>query len=83
MLHVRCKNCNKELKLDSSKIKCCGCDNMTTISGDKISAVDLTKVELIKNYNKQEKKSFLSKEDMEFQESRRTRKVRKLDFEVR
>jgi hypothetical protein len=83
MLKVRCKNCNTELESNSTQTKCCGCDNLTSITGDKISAVDLSLVELI-NLNKlDDTKSVLSREDLQYQEARRTRKVKKLNFEIR
>jgi hypothetical protein len=83
MVHIRCKNCNTELVSNSTQTKCCGCDNITTVTGDKISALDLSLVELINNYNKKDSKNILSREDLLYQESRRNRKVRKLDFEIR
>ena len=55
---------------------------MTTIRGDKISAVDLSQVVML-NSNISKKENVLSSEDVQWQESRRKRKVRKLDFEVR
>ncbi len=83
MVTIRCKNCNSELTSHPTQTKCCGCDNMTSVTGDKISALDLSLVELINNYNKKDSKSVLSREDLLYQESRRNRKVRKLDFEIR
>lgn len=83
MIKIRCKNCNTELLSNTNQTKCCGCDNLTTITGDKITALDLSLVELVKNYNKEEKKSVLSKQDLEYQEARRNRKVKRLDFEIR
>jgi hypothetical protein len=56
---------------------------MTTIRGDKISAVDLSEVVLINSKNNINKQSLLSNSDLKYQEERRKRKVRKLDFEVR
>ena len=55
---------------------------MTTIRGDKISAVDLSQVVMLNSYTVR-KKMFLLREDVQWQEQRRQRKVRKLDFEVR
>ena len=55
---------------------------MTTIRGDKISAVDLGQVVMLNSYISK-KQNFLTQEDVQWQESRRKRKVRKLDFEVR
>ena len=43
-IKVRCKSCSKEIRAAAGKSVCCGCANMTTIKGDVISAVDLSKV---------------------------------------
>ena len=56
---------------------------MTSIRGDKISAVDLSQVVMINSYQPKDKKGVLSQQDIEWQEQRRKRKIRKLDFEVR
>lgn len=47
LLKIRCKNCNIELVSHFSQTKCCGCDNMTTISNQKISAIDLSLVQIV------------------------------------
>jgi len=83
MLKVRCKNCNTELESHSTQSKCCGCDNLTTITDEKISAVDLSLVEMISSNKGKEIKNVLTREDLLYQEARRNRKVRKLDFEIR
>jgi hypothetical protein len=83
MLKIRCKNCNIELESHETKTKCCGCDNLTTIRGEKVSALDLSLVELINSNHKKNLKSAFTKEELQYQESRRNRKVRKLDFEIR
>jgi len=80
MTTVRCKNCNVELT-STSKVQCCGCDNQMTIVDDKIGAVNLDLVEIVNTSYKKEDKNLLSKEDLQYQESRRTRKVRRIDFE--
>ena len=65
-----------------TKTQCCRCENLTSIRGTSISGKSLSLVEIVSNY--QEKVSpVLSKEDLQYQESRRQRKVRKLDFEVK
>jgi hypothetical protein len=56
---------------------------MATIHGDKVSAVDLSEVIMLNLNQPEDKKKFLSQEDILWQEERRKRKVRKLDFEVR
>ena len=55
---------------------------MTTIKGDVISAVDLSKVIMLNTYTTK-KESGISQEQIEWQEKRSKRKIRKLDFEVR
>ena len=56
---------------------------MATIRGDKISAVDLSQVVMVNSYTSEPNKNFLTADDIAWQEARRKRKVRKLDFEVR
>jgi hypothetical protein len=56
---------------------------MATIRGDKISAVDLSQVVMLNSIDTKTKSSVLSNEDIAWQESRRQRKVKRLDFEVR
>ena len=80
MLSVRCKQCNVELT-SSSKTQVCGCPNMMTITGDAVSAVDLKRV-VITRLDKKETEG-LTSHDLEWQEKRRKRKVRKLDFEIK
>ena len=82
MLKIRCKVCNKELESHPSQTKCCGCPNMTSICGEKISAVNLSDV-IIVNQHERSNKGYLKPEDLAYQEARRQRKVRRLDFEVR
>jgi len=65
-----------------SKAISCGCPNMTTIRGDKISAVDLSQVVMLNSYTSK-KENVLTQEDIRWQEERRQRKVRKMNFEVR
>ena len=81
-IRVRCRSCGKEVESRSGKTISCGCSNMVTISGDIISAVDMAKVVML-NSRKTKKNSLFSREEMEWQEDRRRRKVRRLDFEVR
>jgi hypothetical protein len=56
---------------------------MASICGDKISALDLSEVVLLNSNNNIKKQPLLSNADLKYQEDRRQRKVRKLDFEVR
>lgn len=76
--------CNKELQSHPTQTRCCGCDNLTTVKGESITGLDLSYVELISNtYNKSNQSTVLTKEDLAYQEARRNRKVRKMEFEVR
>ena len=81
-IKVRCRSCGKELIGHPSKAVSCGCTNMTTIRGDKISAVDLSQVIMLNSYTSK-KENVLTQEDIRWQEERRQRKVRKMNFEVR
>mgnify|MGYP001459280275 CR=1 FL=1 len=81
MIVVRCKNCNVEIS-SSSKTQCCGCPNMMTVTEDKVSAVDLSRIVMIKS-GESRKQNKLSAQDLAYQEARRQRKVRRLDFEER
>ena len=81
MIVVRCKQCNTEVK-SNSQTNSCGCPNMLTITGDTFSAVDLTSVIVVRS-NQDKQKDGLTSQDLAWQEQRRKRKVRKLDFEIR
>lgn len=83
MIAIRCRDCNKELIGYSSKPVSCGCPNMATISGDKITAVDLSRIVMLNSNQQKQKTGVLTNDDIMWQEARRQRKVRKLDFEVR
>ena len=58
---------------------------MTTVKGDSVTAVDLSRVIMIQSTTKKDSKTkdVLTTQDLAFQEERRKRKIRKLDFEVR
>jgi len=81
---IRCKNCNKELESHVARTVSCGCPNMSSIKNDTIFANDLSLIVIIEPDKQANKKpGVLSHDDISWQESRRQRKVRKLDFEVR
>lgn len=82
-LKIRCKLCNKEIEGHQTKTISCGCSNMATIRGDKISALDLSQVIMLNSLKQNQNKSVFSSQDIAWQEARRQRKVRRLDFEVR
>ena len=52
------------------------------IVDDKVGAIDLDQVVMLNSY-KNNKQNILTDQDLAYQEQRRKRKVRKLNFEVR
>ena len=82
-LRVQCRVCGKELHGNSGKTYSCGCSNMMTVRGDTVSAVDMSQVIMLNFISKKPKNEGLTQQDIEWQEQRRKRKVRKMDFEVR
>jgi len=83
MISIRCKDCNKEITGHPTKTVSCGCPNMATIRGDRVSAVDLSRIVMLNSLKEVQKSNVLSSQDIAWQEARRRRKVRKLDFEIR
>ena len=83
-LKIRCRSCNRELEGISGKTVSCGCSNMATIRNNTyISAVDLSQVVMLNGHSSKIDNSVLKNEDLMWQEERRQRKVRRLDFEIR
>ena len=82
MITVRCKECNQEVSSVSAQSRSCGCPNMVTVKGDTVTAVDLNRTIMVSS-NKDDTKSGLTSQDLQWQEERRKRKVRKLDIETR
>ena len=78
MIKVRCLDCNREV----TDGKSCGCPNMVTVKGDTVSAIDLNRTIMVSSSNDNTKEG-LTSEDLKWQEQRRKRKVRKMDFEIR
>ena len=82
MFTVRCTQCGKEIVSQPGKTRACGCPNMMTVNDDVVTAIDLTRTIMVKS-NSNIEKTALSASDLAYQEQRRKRKVRKLDFEIR
>ena len=82
-LKIRCRSCGKELEGHPTRTVTCGCSNMATIRGGVISAVDLSQVVMLNSMSNKKKSGVLTNEDIAWQEARRQRKVKRLDFEVR
>ena len=83
MLSIRCKECGREVSGHPTQARSCGCPNMATVMGDSITAVDLNRVVMLNSAQKVMKDNTLTPSDLQWQEDRRKRKVRKLDFETR
>ena len=82
MIVVRCKECGTELT-SSSKVQFCGCPNQMRVVDNKVGAVDLDKVVMVSNNVERKIDSHFSKEELQYQEERRRRKVRRIQFEER
>ncbi len=78
MIKVRCRECNTEVTEGRS----CGCPNMVMVKGDIVTAIDLNRTIMVSSNNDNTDMGFTS-QDLQWQEQRRKRKVRKLDFEIR
>ena len=83
MLSIRCKECGREVSGHPTQARSCGCPNMATVKGESITAVDLNKVVMLNSIKSKDKDNSLTPGDLQWQEERRKRKVRKLDFEIR
>ena len=82
MIVVRCKECGTELT-SSSKVQFCGCPNQMRVVDDKVGAVNLHKVVMVSNNMERKIDSHFSREELQYQEERRRRKVRRIQFEER
>ena len=82
-LRVQCRVCGKELQGNSGKTYSCGCSNMMTVRGDTVSAVNMSDVIMLNSNKPKRVNEGLTQQDLDWQEQRRKRKVRRMDFEVR
>jgi len=82
-IKVRCRSCGKEVEGAAGRAVSCGCPNRVTVVGDVVSAVDMDKVVMLNSYGSKKEKEGLTDQDLQWQEQRRRRKVRRLDFEIR
>lgn len=75
--------CNKELHSHPTQTKCCGCDNLTTVKDDKITALDLTLVELIsKPDQKNNSSSLLQEKTLHIKKQEETVKLEKWSLKL-
>ena len=82
-IKVRCRSCGKEVEGAAGRAVSCGCPNRVTVVGDVVSATDMDKVVMLNSYTSKKEKEGLTDQDLQWQEQRRRRKVRRLDFEIR
>ena len=82
MIIVRCKECNTEI-CSNTKTQVCGCPNMMTVLGDKVSAQDLSKIVMINSDKKKSSNNVLLIKILQIKRREENVKFVKLDFEVR
>tara|TARA_A100001015_G_scaffold195856_1_gene218421 strand:- start:1277 stop:1531 length:255 start_codon:yes stop_codon:yes gene_type:complete len=82
MITVRCKECGTELT-STSKVQFCGCSNQMRVADNKVGAVDMDKVVMVSNNLERKIDSHFSRTELLYQEERRKRKIRRIEFEER
>jgi len=82
MITIRCKECKTELT-SSSRLQYCGCPNQMSLLENKVGANDLDKVVMVTNDIERKIDGHFSREELIYQEERRKRKVKRLNFEVK
>ena len=82
MITVRCKECGKEL-ISTSKNQFCGCPNQMSVVDNKVGAKDMDKVVMVSNNLERKIDSHFSRTELLYQEERRKRKIRRLDYDVK
>ena len=82
MITVRCKECGTELT-STRKVQFCGCPNQMRVVDNKVRAVYLDKVVMVSNNIERRIDIHFSREELLYQEERRRRKVRRIQFEER
>ena len=80
---VRCNACGKDLQSDGNRIISCGCSNMTSVHDDVVSANDMDQVIILQNNTKFKNEYLFTSQELEYQEARRRRGVRKMIFDER
>ena len=80
MLRVQCLVCNTIIT-STGKPQCCGCSNQMVVDDTTFTAKDLANVKVL-NTNVTES-GHLTEDQLEWQQKRRKRKIRKLTYEER
>jgi len=79
MIKITCRMCGKEVHTQGI----CGCPNMASIHNDKITAFDLSQIVMTESTRNNNSNRHLTNMDLMWQEERRRRKIKKLDFDER
>mgnify|MGYP001309740334 FL=1 len=79
---VQCLECKKEI-ISNGKIQACGCSNHLIVDDKGYTANDLSKVVLLNTTSNVRKAGHLTKDQLEWSEGRKKRRIRKLTFEER
>ena len=82
MITVRCRESRAELT-STSKTQFCRCSNQMSVVDNKVGAKDLDKVVMVSNNVERKIDSHFSRSELLYQEERRRRKVRRIEFEER
>ena len=69
--------------VSTSKVQFCGCSNQMRVVDNKVGAVDMDKVVMVSNNLERKIDSHFSRTELLYQEERRRRKVRRIEFEER
>lgn len=82
----KCLQCNKEME-DLGRFTTCGCPNVMSYYNGKVTAMDLEMVVEVaipqRTPEVHKPSSYLKPEDLQYQEQRKQRKVRRLQYDVR
>tara|TARA_B100000427_G_scaffold234123_1_gene197156 strand:- start:200 stop:439 length:240 start_codon:yes stop_codon:yes gene_type:complete len=79
-MRVQCLMCNTII-ISTGKPQCCGCSNQMVVDDTSFTAKSLANVKCL-NTNVREA-GHLTEDQLEWQQQRRKRKIRKLTFEER
>ena len=82
MILAKCKICGVEF-VGSSKAQVCKCSNRMIVQNDTVTAIDLDDVVLNESKDSVKSVELLTVDDINYQEKRRKRKIRKLTYEER
>ena len=80
MLRVQCLVCNTIIT-STGKPQCCGCENQMVVDDTSFTAKSLANIKVL-NTNVTES-GHLTEDQLEWQQKRRKRKIRKLTYEER